>query len=108
MTSRFPGPWRYSPNSQTDLPSMTPLAGNSASSMPSRREHAGHAGFLTIDDARQIAVDFARLPELLNQTSVESEVATSTKTISPVSSKRIAHRKVIRNLHVTSRRPVVK
>src|SRR5258706_1828391 len=38
---------------------------------------AGHAGFLMIDDARQIAVDFARLPELLNQTSGRSEVAIS-------------------------------
>jgi len=39
----------------------------------------GHTGFLMIDDARQIAVDFARLPELVNQTSGRSEVATSTE-----------------------------
>jgi hypothetical protein len=36
---------------------------------------AGHTGFLTIDEARQMAVDFARLPELLKQSSAGSEVA---------------------------------
>src|SRR5262249_36372657 len=39
----------------------------------------GHIPFLMIDEARQIAVDFTRLPELLNQISARSEVATSTE-----------------------------
>jgi hypothetical protein len=27
---------------------------------------AGHTGFLTMDDARQMPIDFAKLPKLLN------------------------------------------
>jgi hypothetical protein len=38
---------------------------------------AGHGEFLMIEAARQIAVDFAMLPELLNVISGRSEVAAS-------------------------------
>jgi hypothetical protein len=79
MTTRFPGPWRIAefPNGfavydATDR-QLGFFYGRTDMNM------AGHGGFLMIDDARQIAVDFARLPELLNQTSDQSEVATPTE-----------------------------
>jgi hypothetical protein len=76
MTSRFPGPWRI-----TEFPNgfaVYDATGRQLGFFYGRADPnmGGHAGFLMIDDARQIAVDFARLPELLNQTSARSEVAT--------------------------------
>ena len=77
MTSRFTGPWRIAefPNGFA----VYDATGRQLGFFYGRADPnmAGHAGFLTIGDARQIAVDFARLPELLKQTSDRSEVATS-------------------------------
>src|SRR5258706_3966228 len=77
MTSRFPGPWRIAefPNGFA----VYDATGRQLGFFYGRADPnmAGHAGFLTIGDARQIAVDFATLPELLNQTSGRSEIATS-------------------------------
>jgi hypothetical protein len=56
---------------------MTRPAGNWRFLRPPDPNTAGHIGFLMIDEARQIAVDFAGLPELLRQTSGRSELATS-------------------------------
>src|SRR5258708_432613 len=83
MTSRFPGPWRIAEFSNGFA--VHDATGRQLGFFYGRADAnmAGHAGFLTIDDARQIAVDFARLPELLNQTSGRSEVATSTKDDKP-------------------------
>jgi len=77
MTSPFPGPWRIAefPNGFA----VYDATGRQLGFFYGRTDPnmAGHASFLMIEDARQIAVDFARLPELLNQTSGRSEVATS-------------------------------
>ena len=100
MTSRFPGPWRIAefPNGFA----VYDATGRQLGFFYGRADPnmAGHADFLTIGDARQIAVDFARLPELLNQTSGRSEIATSPEDINSPSSKQIAHRKMCRKLRV--------
>jgi len=76
MTSRFPGPWRIVKfrNGFAVHDATGRQLGFFYGADPNM---AGHAGVLMMDDARQIAVDFARLPELLNQTSGRSEVAIS-------------------------------
>lgn len=79
MTSRFPGPWRIAefPNGFAVYDST----GRQLGFFYGRADPnmAGHASFLMIDDARQIAIDFARLPELLNQNLARSEIVTSTE-----------------------------
>src|SRR5713226_2222468 len=79
MTSRFPGPWRI-----TEFPNgfaVHDATGRQLGFFYSRAypNPPGQTGFLMVDEARQIAVDFTKLPELLNQTSARSEVATSTE-----------------------------
>ncbi len=77
MTNRFPGPWRI-----TEFPNgfaVYDATGRQLGFFHGRAypNPPGQTGFLTVDEARQIAVDFARLPELRRQTSDRSEVATS-------------------------------
>jgi hypothetical protein len=71
MTVRFPAPWRI-----VDIPSG--LAVEDATGLQLRVFYsragpstAGHMGFLTMDEARQLAVDFATLPKLLNGRQAE-------------------------------------
>ena len=71
MTSRFPVPWRI-----VELPNgfaVEDAAGQQLGVFYGRADPntAGHTGVLTMDEARQMAVDFARLPELLNGRATE-------------------------------------
>jgi hypothetical protein len=74
MTGRFPAPWRI-----VEIPrgfAVEDAAGQQLGVFYGRSDPntAGHTGFLTIEEARQMAVDFAKLPELLEQTSARSEI----------------------------------
>jgi hypothetical protein len=69
MTSRFPAPWRI-----VEIPNgfaVDDASGQQLGVFYGRTDPnaAGHTGFLTIEEARQMAVDFARLPELLKRIS---------------------------------------
>src|SRR3974390_1521964 len=65
--SRFPAPWRI-----VEIPNgfaVDDATGQQLGVFYGRADPniAGHTGFLTIEEARQMAVDFARLPELLER-----------------------------------------
>ncbi len=66
MTSRFPAPWRIIeiPNGFAVEDATGKQIGVFYGRVPNK---AGHAGIMTMDEARQIAIDFAKLPELLRQ-----------------------------------------
>jgi hypothetical protein len=88
MTSRFPAPWRIA-----EIPNgfaVDDATGRQLGVFYGRADPntAGHTGFLTIDEARQIALDFARLPELLERNSARSEVAKAAPQHEPLSRPR--------------------
>ena len=77
ITGRFPGPWRI-----VEIPhgfAVDDATGEQLAVFYGLAEPktAKQTDFLTFDEARQMAVDFEKLPELLEQTSGRSEVATS-------------------------------
>jgi predicted alpha/beta hydrolase len=69
MTRRFPAPWRIVEISNGFA--VDDATGQQLCVFYGRADPniAGHTGFLTMDEARQMAVNFARLPELLKRTS---------------------------------------
>jgi hypothetical protein len=78
MISRFPAPWRIA-----EIPNgfaVDDATGRQLGVFYGRAgpNTAGHTGFLTIEEARQIALAFAKLPELLKRTSVHRGVAKAT------------------------------
>jgi hypothetical protein len=66
MTTRFPTPWRI-----VELPNgfaVEDATGKQIGVFYGRAPcSAGHTGIMTIDEARQMAVDFAKLPELIKK-----------------------------------------
>jgi hypothetical protein len=70
MITRFPAPWRI-----VEIPhgfAVEDAAGKQIGVFYGRApDSAGHTGIMTIDETRQMAIDFARLPELLNGRATE-------------------------------------
>jgi hypothetical protein len=69
LTSLFPAPWRI-----VEIPNgfvVSDAAGQQLSVFYGRSDPntAGHRGCLTMDEARLLATDFAKLPELLKGNS---------------------------------------
>jgi hypothetical protein len=69
MTNRFPAPWRI-----VEIPNgfaVDDATGRQLAVFYGRADPniAGHTGCLTINEARQLAVNFAKLPELLKLAS---------------------------------------
>jgi hypothetical protein len=66
MITKLPAPWRI-----VELPSgfaVEDATGKQIGVFYGRAPcSAGHTGIMTIDEARQMAIDFAKLPELLKQ-----------------------------------------
>jgi hypothetical protein len=79
MTGRFPAPWRIveiAHGFAVEDASGQQLAVFYGLAEPNT---ARQTDFLTLDEARQMAVDFAKLPKLFEQTWARSEVASSPK-----------------------------
>ncbi len=74
MTSRFPAPWRIVEISNGFV--VEDADGQLLVVFYGRVDpnNTGHTGFPTIEEARQMAVDFTRLPDLLKQASNRSEI----------------------------------
>jgi hypothetical protein len=66
MTTRFRVPWRI-----VEIPNgfaVEDATGRQIGVFYGRApDGAGHTGIMTMDEARQVALDFARLPELFKQ-----------------------------------------
>jgi hypothetical protein len=78
MTSRFPGPWRI-----VEIPNgfaVDDATGRQLAVFYGRADPniAGHTGCLTINEARQLAIHFAKLPELLKLASTRRPFAKAT------------------------------
>ena len=73
MTSRFPAPWWIVEISNGFV--VNDAAGQQLAVFYGRASPnaAGHSGFLTMDEARALADDFAKLPELLSRYSESPE-----------------------------------
>ena len=66
MITSFPAPWRI-----VEMPSgfaVEDATGKQIGVFYGRApDAAGHTGIMTMDEARQMAIDFARLPELFKR-----------------------------------------